>query len=101
MFVLSASGAGIEPGMDSTAPYVEVYVTQGELDVGGYSSRPLMIDDPDIPGNVLAPQLYVVTFLADDVVGQTVQVRAQARDLNDELWCTEGSFQVGTLITPP
>jgi hypothetical protein len=101
MFVMSVSGLGIAPGMDSTAPYVQLEVTQGEELVGAYSARPLVIDDPDNPGNTLAPQLYVVAFLAEGMAGQTVQVKAQVLDLNDDEWCTEGSFEVGTLVATP
>lgn len=101
MFVLSVSGLGIEEGLNSTAPYVELEVTQGDDLVGAYSARPAVLDDPNAPGNTLAPQLYVVAFLAEGMAGQTVQVRAQVRDLNEDQWCTEGSFQVGTLVGAP
>ncbi len=98
MFVLSVSGAGIAPGEDSDAPYVELVVTQGEEVVGGYAARPTVIDDPNEPGNILASQLYVVAFFAEDLAGQTVQVKAEVRDRIDRRWCTESSFQVGTLV---
>lgn len=105
MFVLSVSGAGIAPGMDSTSPYVELNVTEGTGDsqemIGGFAARPSVIDDPNLPGNKLAPQLYVVSFFAEEKVGSTVQIRAQARDLNEDQWCSEASFQIGTLIESP
>lgn len=101
MFVLSVSGAGIERGMDATAPYVELEVTMGDVLVGGYASRPTMLDDPNLPGNILAPQLYVVAFQAEDIVGETVGIKAQVRDLNEERWCTEAMFQPGSLLGAP
>jgi hypothetical protein len=97
MFVMSVSGLGIEPGSDSDSPYVQLDVTQGDEQVGSYSARPTVISDPNNPGQMLAPQLYVVAFFARDLVGQTVQVKAQVRDLNEDEWCTEGSFQVGAI----
>ncbi len=101
MFVLSVSGEGFAPGADGDAPYVELEVTNGGDSVGAYTSRPTTIDDPNNAGYTLAPQLYVVAFFAEDLVGQSVDVKAKVRDRNDDLWCTESSFQVGALIDAP
>lgn len=102
MFVMSVSGEGIEPGVDSDSPYVQLEVDHGDADVGAYAARPAVIDDPNIPGNILAPQLYVVALLLDEeMVGQTVQVKAEVRDLNEDEWCAEGSFEIGPPIDGP
>lgn len=101
MFVMSVSGKAIEPGSDSDSPYVELEVTQGEELVGAYAARPTVIDDPNSTGDVLAPQLYVVAFLADEMAGQMVQIKAQVKDRNDDEWCSEGSFEIGTLVDTP
>jgi hypothetical protein len=102
MFVMSVSGEGIEPGRDSDSPYVQLEVDRGDMDVGAYAARPTVIDDPNAPGFILAPQLYVVALLLDEeMVGQTVQIKAQVRDLNEDEWCTEGSFEIGALVEGP
>ena len=101
MFVMSVSGEGIEAGSDADAPYIELEVTQGEELVGAYAARPIVIDDPGSPGHMLAPQLYVVAFMAEEMAGQTVQVKAKVRDRNDHEWCSEGSFEVGILVDAP
>jgi hypothetical protein len=101
MFVLAVQGKGIDPGSDSDTPDVSVIVSQGETQVGAYQARPTIIEVPGSPGEMLAPQLYVVAFEAEDMLGQTVDVIGEVEDRQDRQWCAEGSFEIGALIDSP
>jgi len=98
MFVLSVQGQDIAIGIDQDAPQVDVRVFDGEQDVGGFSSRPVVEESSEAPGLVTAHRLYVVSFFADELLGKSLDVKAEVEDRNGNLWCGEGSFTVGDVI---
>lgn len=101
MFVMAVQAEGIATGENLDAPRVDVRVFDGEQDVGGFSSRPLVIESETSPGLVTAPRLFVVSFFADELIGKSLDVTAEVEDRNGQTWCSEGSFEVGALIDAP
>ena len=101
MFVMSVQGDSIDPGTESDTPNVSVEVTQNGEFIGSYLARPTVIPVPGSPGQIIAPQLFVVAFFAEEMAGQKVDVIAEVSDRNGDKWCSEGSFEVGTLIDAP
>jgi hypothetical protein len=101
MFVMAVQAEGIATGENSDAPRVDVRVFDGEQDVGGFSSNPIVIESATTPGLVTAPRLFVVSFFAEDLVGKTLDVTAEVKDRNDQTWCSKDSFEVGALIDAP
>jgi len=82
-------------------PLVQLEVNLGTDFVGGYTARPDLVDDPNDANHKFAPQLYVITFLDEDVNGQQAVVNAHATADNGEEWCSTALFEVGALITEP
>jgi hypothetical protein len=101
MFVMAVQAQGIAAGENLDAPRVNVRVFDGEQDVGGFSSRPLVIESETTPGLVTAPRLFVVSFFADDLLGKTLDVIADVEDRNGQMWCSRDTFEVGALIDAP
>ncbi len=98
MFVMAVQAEGIATGEDLDAPRVDLRVFDGEQDVGGFSSRPIVIESD---GLVTAPRLFVVSFFAEDLLGKTLNVTAEVEDRNGQTWCSKDSFEVGALIDAP
>lgn len=98
MFVMAVRGADIADGQNQDAPRVEIDVTRGDEPVGSYASRPVVIPDSESPELVVAPQLYVVAFFADNLEGELVDVRADVTDKNGVQWCAKSNFKVGILL---
>ena len=98
MFVMALQGQGIAPGENQDAPRVDVRVFDGEQDVGGFSSNPIVIESADAPGLITAPRLFVVSFFADELEGKTLDVTAEVVDKNGQSFCATDSFEVGALI---
>ena len=101
MFVLAVQAQDIAPGDDLDAPRVELRVNQGNQDVGGFSARPIIVESETTPGLMTAPRLFVVSFFADELLGEVLSVIAEVEDRNGNTWCSEGSFEVGELIDAP
>lgn len=101
MFVLAVQGQDIGIGDDLDAPRVDLRVFDGEQDVGGFSSRPLVFESPDTPGLVTAPRLFVVSFFAEDLIGKTLDVVAEVEDRFGKSYCSTASFVAGDLIDAP
>lgn len=101
MFVMAVQAQGIAAGENLDAPRVNLRVFDGEQDVGGFSSRPLVIESDTTPGLVTAPRLFVVSFFADDLIGKTLDVIADVEDRNGQTWCSRDTFEVGALIDSP
>ena len=98
MFVMAIQGQGIATGENQDAPRVDVRVFDGEQDVGGFSSNPIVIESTDAPGLITAPRLFVVSFFADELEGKTLDVTAGVVDKNGQSFCATDSFEVGALI---
>ncbi len=75
-------------------------VSDGEAFVGGFMSRPALIEG-ETSGTLRAPQLYVVTFLDEEQLGQSLQVQADLVDQSGQSFCGKGEFEVGALIDAP
>ena len=97
MFVLAVQGEGIAMGENEDAALVELNATVGDAQIGGYQSRPVLLEQG---GNVTAPQLYVVIFAPEEITGQTVTVTASVSDRYDNSWCGSAEFTAGELIVP-
>lgn len=101
MFVFAVQAQGIAPGEDLDAPEVAVRIYDGEEEIGGYTSRPILHESAETPGLMTAPRLFVVSFFADELEGKTLDVTASVEDRLGQTWCKEASFEVGSLIDAP
>lgn len=98
MFVMAVRGQGILPGEDEAA-LVSVRIRNGDQEIGGYQARPLLIPG-DAAGEMIAPQLYVIVFLAEEAPGAVLDIRAEVADDAGGQWCAESSFVMGEIIEP-
>lgn len=100
MFVLAVEAEGIINGENESAPLVNIEVSNGDAFVGGFMSRPALIEG-DTSGRLRAPQLYVVTFLSEDQLGASLRVQAEIIDQSGQGFCGTGEFEVGDLVDAP
>ena len=100
MFVLAVRASDLEGSPEERSPLVQLEVSRGDFFIGGYTSRPDFIADPDSSIHRIAPQLYVVTLLSDEAIGNEAEVLAMVTAPSGTA-CAETTFMIGALVDEP
>jgi hypothetical protein len=100
MFVLAVRISDLEESPDARSSMLQLEVSLGDDFIGGNTSRPDFVADPDSSIYQIAPQLYVVTLLSDEVIGSEAEVFAMVTAPSATA-CAEATFVIGALVDEP